>query len=252
MTQMRTPRLRDTRTWKSRRVTCGCPLVFTFPGSLGGLCGCLGMSGRWGGCPWHLCLIPQLSLECAQDVIQLLVHLHDLLGNQRAEELSDGCKCCWWEAFRGQKQGKSLAGSMGIWEPPTPWVLSSLLLWSRWHCKVTGTMAGEEQDIAGPRTQFKHFVSQPFPRADDDASCKYLPWNSPSLFGLLWMFFSQYLSQPSPPLLVGHHAFHYCPGKWNSLPSLHTVNRCLSDTCCSQRSYQIWCLFPCTFRRIAY
>lgn len=159
MTQMRTPRLRDTRTWKSRSVTCGCPLVFTFPGSLGGLCGRLGMSGRWGGCPWHLCLIPQLSLECAQDVIQLLVHLHDLLGNQRAEELSDGCKCCWWEAFWGQKQGKSLAGSMGIWEPPTPWVLSSLLLWSRWHCKVTGTMAGEEQDIAGPRTQFKHFVS---------------------------------------------------------------------------------------------
>lgn len=113
-------------------------------------------------------------------------------------------------------------------------------------------MAGEGQNMAGPRIQLNHFVSQPFPRVDDDdASCKYLPWNSPSLFGLLWMFFSQYLSQPSPPLVVGHHAFHYCLGKWNSLPSLHTVNRCLCDTCYSQRSYQIGCLFPCIFR-IAY
>lgn len=32
-----------------------------------------------------------------------------------------------------------------------------------------------QQDIAGSRTQFTHSVSQPFPRADDDSSCKYLP-----------------------------------------------------------------------------
>lgn len=74
----------------------------------GGLCGCLQRSDRWGGWPWHLCLglIPQLSLERAQDVIQLLVHLHDLLRNQRADELSDGCKCFWWEAFQRPKPRK--------------------------------------------------------------------------------------------------------------------------------------------------
>lgn len=39
----------------------------------------------------------------------------------------------------------------------------------------SGEKAAEGQDTAGSRTPFNHFVSQPFPRAEDDASCKHLP-----------------------------------------------------------------------------
>lgn len=79
-----------------------------------------------------------------------------------------------------------------------------------------------------------HFVSQPFPglptSLSDDASWKYLPGNSPSLFGLSWMFFPTTSPSASPPLVVGHHAPLL---SWDTkeLLSRHTVNRCCCDTC---------------------
>lgn len=100
-----------------------------------------------------------------------------------------------------------------------------------WGYKVTGRAvkpreaAAEGRDVGGPRTwplESAILSLSLFPgllaSLGDDASCKYLPWNSLSLFGLWWMFFPTTSPSASPPLVVGHHAFHYCLGKRNGSP----------------------------------
>ena len=86
-------------------------------------------------------------------------------------------------------------------------------------------VAAERQDIGGPRSwplrsailSLSLFPGLPT-SLGDDASCKYLLWNSLSLFGISWVFFPTTSPSASPPLLLGHHAFHYCLGKQTSSP----------------------------------
>lgn len=100
-----------------------------------------------------------------------------------------------------------------------------------WRYEVTGEgvkpckVAAEGQDIGGPGIwllesailSLSLFPGLPT-SLGDDASCKYLPRNSLLLFGLSWVFFPTTSPSASPPLVVGHHAFHYCLGKWKSSP----------------------------------
>lgn len=100
------------------------------------------------------------------------------------------------------------------------------------------------------------FVSQPFPRV---ASFSWrwciLQISALKLSFALWFIvnvFSHYLSQCFTTLSCRTSCFPLLSWETKQLPSLQTVNRCLCDTCYSQRSYQIGCLFPCIVRRIAY
>lgn len=92
-----------------------------------------------------------------------------------------------------------------------------------WHYVVTGKgtkprEVASGQDIGGLRTwplepavlSLNFFSGLPA-SPGDDASCKYLPWNSLSLFGLSWVFFPTTSPSASPPLVTGHHAFHCSP-----------------------------------------
>lgn len=154
----------------------------------------------------------------ASEEDQLLCALPSLLlwrDRMRLRSHREGCKAAW---SGSRRTGRRWPGDL------TPWV--------------------------------SHFVSQPFPRvASFSRRWCILQISAPKLsFALRFMVnvFSHYLSQRFTTLSCRTSCFPSLSWETKRLPSLHAVNRCLCDTCYSQRSYQIRCLFPCIVRRIAY